>query len=374
MCSTAALLLSRQKLAPCGKSPWVKRTVDVLKYFREQNLSLFSSVGTLNWELPLCAASLMNIRTTVVLYTSDSVSFQIKAENISSDFKLDNSTFVHLPLSEHEKSSMKLRDEYIMTAAERLFPVSLRPGGSMENFLKKSDLKDKMDSRFLLPREKAARSSFYHTFSGIANDDHILDSTDYLIHWTRTSLHPWPDETSFSFYKDLIQSDSYPRNAFHSLCNIIARGKIYGSERHMPKDVQAVCFTGHSPKRFLQHMRWRRRYVQMSFEPYGIGIEKKTAEAAGIQPVIYAGSGELRKLNPSERWIHQSEGKKCDWSEENEFRYKGSFSLTNIRPDKLTVFCLYPYEASLIRNRYGVEAVSFYRFNPESMPEVHRLS
>ncbi|MFP4014199.1 MAG: hypothetical protein ACLFVQ_08960 [Chitinispirillaceae bacterium] len=374
MCKTAALLLSRQKLAPCGRSPWIKRTVDALNYFRQENLTLLSSVGTLNWELPLCAASLENIRTIVVVYTSDSDSFQKKKEMTISDFNLKNSSFIHLPYSENEKTSMKLRDEYILTATDRLFPVSVRSGGSMDNFLKTPEIRDKVENRFLLSPEKSSRSSFYYTFSGMDNDDPVLESTDYIIHWTRTSLHPWPDERRFDFYRDVILSNTYPRTAFHTLLNILSKKMILGSNRHMPKEIQAVCFSGHAPKRFLHQMRWRRRYVQMSFEPYGIGVERKTAEEAGIRPVIYADSKELRKMNSPERWIYQSEGKSGDWSEENEFRFRGSFSLKDIKPDKLVAFCLYPYESLQIKDLYGIEAVSFYKFNPESMPGAHRLS
>ena len=109
-------------------------------------------------------------------------------------------------------------------------------------------------------------------------------------------------------------------------------------------------------------MRWRSRHRQMSFEPYGIGIEKSVAESLSIQPVKYYQRGRTahkQENHETERWQTQSEGVKTDWRAEDEYRHKGDVSLKALRPEDLMLFCHTAYEAECLKGRFDIEAVPY---------------
>ena len=45
--TTAAIVLSRQPLRPCGLTPWVTKVVEAATWIRQQNLTLLSSLQNL---------------------------------------------------------------------------------------------------------------------------------------------------------------------------------------------------------------------------------------------------------------------------------------------------------------------------------------
>ena len=96
----------------------------------------------------------------------------------------------------------------------------------------------------------------------------------------------------------------------------------------------------------------------MSFEPYGIGIERDTALSAGIRQVYYYTA--LDRDSPqNERWLRQSAGEKSDWRREKEYRIRGDFDLSRIARDKLLLFCRYRSEVAQIEGATGIRTVSF---------------
>ena len=107
-------------------------------------------------------------------------------------------------------------------------------------------------------------------------------------------------------------------------------------------------------------MKWRARYRQMSFEPFGIGIEKNYAMAHGIKEVRYYQPSREKQLDGQDNWWWQSVGRKADWRIENEFRHKGDFDFSKVPEDKRLIFCHYKRQASLIQNQTGLKAMSFY--------------
>ena len=107
----------------------------------------------------------------------------------------------------------------------------------------------------------------------------------------------------------------------------------------------------------LPLMKWRSRYRQMSFEPYGIGIEKTTAIQLGIVPVHYYRKKEYPKDKPP--WQLQSQGMKTDWKQEAEYRYPGDFNLSDIEPKKVAYFCHTRDEADFIEKSFGIRSYAF---------------
>ena len=103
-------------------------------------------------------------------------------------------------------------------------------------------------------------------------------------------------------------------------------------------------------------MKWRARYREMSFEPFGIGIERDWALVNGIKPVDYK---EKSGKPQTDVWLSQSKGAISDWQKEDEYRCLGDFNLSRVPREKLAAFCLNKEEARLISTRFGVRSFPF---------------
>ena len=106
-------------------------------------------------------------------------------------------------------------------------------------------------------------------------------------------------------------------------------------------------------------MRWRARYRQMSFEPYGVGIRREIALSAGIESVQYVDRLSASSAPDDKGWLRQSRGQKSDWRQEKEYRYRGDFALRQIKPEGLVLFCRTNDEAERLRQSFGLKVIPF---------------
>ena len=130
----------------------------------------------------------------------------------------------------------------------------------------------------------------------------------------------------------------------------------------MPGKVATVSLSNRPPAEMAELMSWRSRYRMMSFEPYGIGIEKRAALERGSLPVIYYDrlSGDsAMNLNASDRWRTQSRGVKSDWTAEDEYRFAGDLDFSDISADNQIAICHTPGEAKEIVAKTGIKTVPF---------------
>ncbi len=360
--SWAAVLLSRQPLCPSGRTPWVRAAVEAVSWVKRQGLGLLTSVGMQTWELLVFLAQREKICQNIILPQSNNRDFKQSCCHLKKEFELEDRLIRFTPLgSEIKKTGGKAlfhsRDFEIITLAEILIPVSIRPGGFMEKFVgKKTSSQGMTISRYFeIPYKKRKQKLGYQidtdnlspALEGIGNH--------YLIHWTRASRGPWPTESRYAFYRDIVNSETYPRGAFETLKNMLCTLHIKSSSLHMPSNIPTVSFSALAPFDAISLMRWRSRYVQMSFEPYGIGVEKVFAKKIGILPVQYYKKGNLPKC---ERWLTQSIGIKGYWPGEAEYRFRGDLDFSGIPRDKLVVFCYRPSEAEYIAECFGLAAFS----------------
>jgi hypothetical protein len=182
----------------------------------------------------------------------------------------------------------------------------------------------------------------------------------YLSHWTRTCDGPWPGERRVDYYRELLASDCYPRSAFDTLRAILRLGRIVASGTHMPGRIPTVSFTGRPPAAMAPLMRWRSRYQHMSFEPYGIAVEKNWAVSMGARRVKYrAARGVRPKSDDPEAWLGQTTGVHTDWRQEDEWRFLGDFDLTAAPPEALLCFCRNAGEARTLEAELGVRALPY---------------
>lgn len=357
----AAILNSRQPLNPSGTTAWVKATEIAVKWLGETGYSILISEGIQTYELTLYFSVKYHMNSIIVLPATDMHHFICRYLWIKSQFDLHQCNTVFIPLISDANEKIQIfRDYYIVENADLLLPVSVRNKGEMSKLIETCKGRNrKIDYRFQIPYEPRLSSLKYGIdMENFTENIQKLDR-EYIVHWTRSSSYAWPDERLQIYYNAISVSKTYPRNAFFTLQNILRTRTIKASSRHMPRDIRVVSFSGHSPVKFASLMKWRTRYVEMSFEPYGIGIQKNAAINMGIKPVKYVES--RRKSINSENWLIQSYGKSSLWPDEDEFRYNSDVDLSLFSSEQLICFCLTEDEARFIERNFDIKAIAFYK-------------
>lgn len=357
--SVAAIVLSRQALTPCGSTPWVRQALAALNWAKSEGFAVVTSVGMPTWELLCAAASLQHQPQIVLIPAHDRESFDRLESRIRQDFSLDSTASCRPVIGAGDKEAvMQRRDEAALALADIIIPISLRPDGSMARRLQSLQPEKVISDRFALPYELRKEPLKYTIDPSALNPGLDELPQRYLIHWTRAARTCWPDERPIDYYRDLLASDRPIHAAFDTLHHILSTRRLVASNRHMPHDTRTVAFSGLPPREVIPLMRWRARYHEMSFEPYGIGIEWETARSRGLCPVKYFDDTSAERYSVEERWRLQSIGTRTDWSREEEYRHLGDLAFGDIPDDRLMVFCHTPAEAGQLVTATGLPCMS----------------
>jgi hypothetical protein len=216
-----------------------------------------------------------------------------------------------------------------VTHAKRIHPISIRPDGRLADLLKGIVEKCKIDTSFQIDWKQDRSCPIRHWKLDAERIRAVIDPhyEQYLIHWTRACAGPWPGETSAEFYRDVFASDSeYARSAHRTLQRIVAEKMIRGSSWRIHGSQRVVSFTALPPSQAISLMKWRKRYVRYTFEPFGIAVLKETALAKGVQPVRYLKPGDQPPSDERSAYC-QGIGSKTEWTQEQEYRYLGDYRL-----------------------------------------------
>jgi len=358
----AAILLSRQALRPCGNQSWIMRTLEAVKWAGENDLVILTSCGLQTWEFIIFSAEKYGVSQIIYVPSSDFSDFHKNTSILKNQFTFRNETaFEPIFTIDSTKNSMKERDRVVAQSADLLVPISIRKNGEMEILINEmSGAGIAIERSFQIPYEKSEKIKYEISDPQIETNT-IFKKGKYIIHWTRGSNGPWPTERLTDYYEAVLNSATYPRDAFSTLKNILYSKVIKASSRHMPDKEKIVAFTGCIPLEFVKNMRWRSRYTEMSFEPYGIAIEMKAAIDAGVRKVVYVNS--RKDKNQNENWLIQSYGEKGFWVEEDEYRFKGDFYLKDFCRDQMVVICRNKEECEIVEKDTGLRAISLCKNN-----------
>ncbi|MCX6835473.1 MAG: hypothetical protein NTW07_10130, partial [candidate division Zixibacteria bacterium] len=298
----------------------------------------------------------------VVAATSEE-EFLRECDQAAAEFNLDplQTEFVPCIAADSQAdSTFASRDDLVVKMADILVPVSCRASGSMAIRLAEAERSGRDVRReFSVEYSNKSTALKYELSNQTLSPN--LDGLNgkYLIHWTRGTSFPWPGERRISFYRAIIQSDRWPRAASDTLARIMKKGTILSSGRHMPGGIPTVSFSALAPREVVPLMRWRARYGEMSFEPYGIGIDCRVGRDFGIREVIYYDAGQPITFPTDQLWRSQSNGKITDWTAEREYRCLGDLSLREVPPESMALFCMTTLEAEVLRQEFGCPAWSF---------------
>lgn len=349
----AVILNSSQSKTPCGNDSWVAATSTAVIELVGSGYSIITSIELITWELVTYLVAKNDGDQIIVSPYCDNENGKIIFQKTIDEFGLDieRTAMVFVapePDSRKPKATWLKRDKAAITLANLLVPVSIRPGGKLENLLKTSGKEREILSKYQIEYKKPiVRPPRYENKSISFNQE----NWDYVTHWTRTHHGPWPGQTKRDFYRQLIKSENeYSNSAFNALTNIAEEGTIRASSKRIRVGLEVVGFTESNPREVLSQMRWLPKRVNWNFEPYGIAIRKKAAEKIGIKPVIYGYPDDYELLPDPDKPYFQSRGQKdVDWSIEREWRHIGDLDLAKIHPEDLKFLIWRKREAGLLR-------------------------
>jgi hypothetical protein len=174
----------------------------------------------------------------------------------------------------------------------------------------------------------------------LSADEIVTDN--YLIHYTRRRVGPWPDQTKPEFLDDLIfQTGRRNHSEIASLCRILASRRILATN-HLTRDPRpVVCFSEIPLSQLAQRRVFRPHLSRWDFEPFGIAFDRALLESLGARSVIYGTERDWDALPEEDRpffQVEHSKSQKIDWRSEHEWRKLGDVDLDQIPHDQAVVF------------------------------------
>ncbi len=179
-----------------------------------------------------------------------------------------------------------------------------------------------------------------------------VDAGQFLLHWTRRRVGPWPDQTHASYLDDLIfQSSRRKHSEMSALCRILASRTILGSNDLTRDSRRVVCLSDLPIDELKDHRVFRPHLSRWDFEPYGLAIDRSLLKNLGAKPAIYGDDSTWASLSQDQRPFFQPEtsaSEKIDWKTEREWRIIGDLRLELIPRDRAFVFVASTDEAKII--------------------------
>ncbi len=326
---------------PVGSEGWVQATAAAVSRFAGSDAVFVCSTDPLQWDLETYLAGVSGAYVRLIVKHGDDEHGYVDYERLKRDFALADgrTTPLFLPprptsAPSHPKDTWQERDRMAVETADEVYPISLRPNGRLDSLLREPAFRGKVRNDFRIPWSP---NNFIPRYSLDGRSWRRLPAGEWLVHWTRSNSGKWPGERDAEFFRDLLADGSrYVRDAGSTLCRMLSERRVRSSAWRMPGGVPAVSFSALSPGEAVELMRWRKRYVRMSFEPYGIAVEKKVLLHMGAREVSYI-EGERAVEEAGERLFTQSAGDEGRWAREREWRLPGDLDLAGVPADSARV-------------------------------------
>ncbi len=181
----------------------------------------------------------------------------------------------------------------------------------------------------------------------------LLDSGEYLIHFTRGRQGAWPDQSQENLFDEAIRMRwSSQQRPLDTLRRILATQRLLASSYLRRGSIRTVCFTAQSFRTMLDRRNFQSHLGRWDWEPYGIAIRKEWLTAHGARPVRYLDPRIIATLSPAEQAFTQPQhpydaiNKHRDWSEEQEWRVENDIRLCHIPADAAFLFVHHRNEAA----------------------------
>ena len=185
----------------------------------------------------------------------------------------------------------------------------------------------------------------------------VLDITEikpdqFLLHWTRRRVGPWPDQTDQEYLDDLIfRSHRRNHEVISTLGRILATRKILGTSQLTRGTEPVACFSNMPLDEIKQRKVFRKHLGRWDCEPIGIAIDRDRLIELGARPVVYGDHKTWQGLDEREQaffQLAQTRDNEIDWRQEDEWRVVGDLDLNLIDANSAVVFVPTASEAKRI--------------------------
>ena len=281
--------------------------------------------------------------------------------------------FKRLELSEHQDSK-STTDRLLVESARSVVLLSVRKNGNIHNSaLARLESTDQAPTRLLVNRSLTTKTveSELRDRGAVAwwVYDELADSEEpattqapklvasaaakiltideirtdqYLAHWTRRRVGPWPDQTTPEYLDDLIfQTSRRIHGELSTLCRILACDRIMGTNDLTRDQRDVVCFSNVPLEKIGEHRVFRPHLSRWDFEPYGIAVDKDFLRQLGARQVIYGEAADWDELADEDRpffQLQKSSSLDVDWTTEEEWRLCDDLNLKTVPRDCAVVF------------------------------------
>lgn len=180
----------------------------------------------------------------------------------------------------------------------------------------------------------------------------LLDSDEFLVHFTRGRGGSWPDQSISQLYDEAIRLEWSGENSpLLSLQRILVTQRLFASSQLRRGPIRTVCFTARSIQSALNLRAFQSHLGRWDWEPYGIAIRRTWLAARGARPVQYAHPDEIHHMPISQQAFAQPlpvDDRHRDWSIEQEWRIQDDVRLSSIPPDQAFLFVRTRQDAKLM--------------------------
>ncbi len=189
-------------------------------------------------------------------------------------------------------------------------------------------------------------------------NDPISHPNEWLLHWTRPSTGPWPDESSDDYLDSLIlRTDRSQRSALATLLRIVTDGVLRGSSTGIRGGYKVVSLTAVPLSEFRSRRTFRNHLNRFDFEPWGIAFRRSALKGLA-QAVTYGSDDDWHRLPEQARPFFQkaTSGGATNNVAEREWRVLNELVFDKFSSDDVCVFAPTQQDAELIAQhcRWGI--------------------
>jgi len=335
-----AIFNSRQGKTPDSGAQWLRFTSEVVKLLTEHKAAIISSLGMTTWEVVTYLTGALEGNLIILLPDIEPEAQPKMARSVIEDFALDKAKVLFIfpdRETQPEKNYLKLpkKDFWIASMADRIYPVSVRPGGNHTRILELFNIiPGRVSQKFRIDYEKPTGSGFHpEQLPPLVKREE--KDWEYLTHWTRTSIEPWLKESKAEFYRSMFdRTTGYSHDGYNTLCRILQDKTIFASDKLIRGGYKTVSLTEAPVWDILQQIHWRSPLQRWTFEPYGIAIRKEKMAEAGVKKVLYGLDYQYRFcLEEDKPYFQAYDLEGYDWRKEREWRYVGDLNLDQFEPE-----------------------------------------
>ena len=242
---------------------------------------------------------------------------------------------LHVQDAERRKSLLMIASD----STGQLPSISSEPTGCVVPWLLKSRIRE---PELPINRKRATTSDTdLRTIEvPVSFDSPLSQPDDWLLHWTRSTVGPWPDQDVQEFDDELILGcQSSDRSSLATLLRIVTEGRLWASSETIRGGIRVVSFTEVPLHEFRSRRTYRRHRRRYDFEPWGIAIRRDILAAAGARAVEYGDEETWETLPDAERPFFQNIGAGDGWTkDEREWRITDHVHLHELPVSAVAVF------------------------------------